>query len=111
MALRARIELKGSVPDPFCASQSRPGPGSLAKLGSTAIQIIKGKSGSLASALALTNGARIFFKETLVAGSVSTVREPETNCRAAVATARRTTGSGSEADSAILSKRFDLRSP
>src|SRR5438034_11803129 len=85
MAFRARMPLKGRVLEPFCASQLRPGPGFFAKLGSEAIQIMKGKSGSLASALALTSCVSIFPTETVVGGSVSTVSDPETNCRAAVA--------------------------
>src|SRR5438105_12005979 len=97
IALRARMPLKGTVDEPLFASQSSPGPGFFANTGSAAIQIMKGNKGSLASALALTSGDRTGPGEMRLGGSVSTVKEPEVSWRAAVATARRMEGSGSEA--------------
>src|SRR5437660_8645830 len=95
MALRERMPLKGIVDPPLLASQSSPGPGFFANAGSAAIQVMNGKRGSFASALLLMSLVITRAGETLVGGWVSTVSDPDTSWRAAVATASRTIGFGS----------------
>src|ERR1043166_4395316 len=92
------LALKGKVAGPLSESHFRLSCGCCAMRGSDAIQIMKGSNGSLASAEDLANAARMgpgFMPASSPDRGVLTVSEPETNSRMAVATPRRTEGSGS----------------
>src|SRR5712692_10561204 len=92
--------LNGSVAAPFSVNQLNAGLGSRAMPGSAAIQIREGSTGSEASAENLMRAWRmspVSAWESSVETGVLTVSELETYWRAAVAAARRTDGSESEA--------------
>ena len=107
MVLRANSPANGIASGPRLSNHPNACPGFSPIFGSAACQIINGSKGSRPSADALTSGAssRPTSKSaTAKCRGVSMVSAPEANCRAAVATAKRTEGSASPANVARPAK-------